>query len=786
MARQKRSARSETATAETAQNRLPFVSFALLILVFGPIITGALIDRYERQLTASVHATQSQLDQVRKLAQVPRTSHTSPPSSDTLSTWREQMDSALTSAEKAQERAAQRVSDLHDIQDAVLSVFGLLGLVAAFYSSRAVTQLRTLASANGRRVRALESLFDIAGHLSVSATPESMREYLTERVGRVLQARRVEMWSYDTAQSMLYPLRPAFGFGSEMPLSLTVREGEWPHELLFSNVTFCCNELNHVDGDALSTQLREWQVESALLVPLIAHNQPVGLLCAYDKWADPLGKNNEERALFQEEDAQLLRTFATQAAFVLHSARQYARAYDRGEQLTALARLTQVINSSLELSSIVPTFLREARNLVPYGRARLALLPIISQEESWSQEYPQSDAEETDLLRQLRGKTRVHSAFGAAPQQLQPSYTTISPVLAKEKTSAPSNGQANGLPDTPVYVWALTANAADKIEHLQEPHWEVLASDDPLHQAILTGQAQLDHVIVIPLIANQKLLGALSFEAGSEAGKGEGYSEHQLQLAQQAAGQLAAAAQNAQLYQEATHRAEQLAWSLQETEHRIKNNLQAITAILDLYTMEAEEDKRAEHQEAETVRQAVVAREGLAHAMREVRTIAAVHELIGEDSRINRVKADALIEKLIPTLLTGQVTEGKHLHISTHADDLLLPSKLASTLALAINELIVNAVRHGGKDRSEVTLHIALHHKEQHLCLTVEDDGPGFPPGFDAKQHSKIGLSLAQMMIERDLSGTLNYANNETSGGATVTAHVPYKESTSPAVSSVH
>ena len=791
MARQNSITRSAIFAAESAQNRLPFVSFALLILVFGPIITGALIDQHERQLLDSVRDTQTHLNQARTLAQIPRVGRSPQPVSDTVRVWRGQMDSALTSAEKAQERVAQRVSELHDIQDAVISVFGLLGLVAAFYSSRAVTHLRELASANGRRVRALEGLFDIAGHLSVSATPEAMQEYMTERAGHVLQAKRVEMWSYDAARNTLYPLRPAFGFTSEMPAPLPAREGEWTHDLLFNNATFCRNTVAPQGGDALNIQLRDWRMDSALIVPLIAHNQPLGLLCAYDKQTDtPRNhsiKGAERRASFHEEDAQLMRTFATQAAFVLHGARQYARAHDRGEHLAALARLTQVVNSSLELSAIVPAFLKEAQALVPYGRARLALLPRNSESESWSQEYPQSDSEETELLRKLRGKPRAHSPLAASVQAQTMTPKASNPVSLSPPTPAEENGkQSESHPPQPVYVWTFAATGSDKKEADQGPRWEVLDGEDPLQKAIETRQPQQDHVLIIPLIANQVLLGALAFEIGNQAGNGDAYGEHHLQLAQQAAGQLASAVQNAQLYQETTHRAEQMAWALQETDHRVKNTLQAIAAILDLYSMEAEEDKRAPDQEAEVIRQAVVAREGLAHAMREVRAINAVHELIGENKRISQVEAGALIEKLLPTLLTGSVVAGKRLNISTHADDLLLPSKLAVALALAINELIVNAVRHGGKGRSEVTLRVALHHQGQKLRLIIEDDGPGFPADFDARQHGKIGLNLTSMLIERDLSGKIIYANNETNGGATVTAHVPYKESSSPAVSFAH
>ena len=152
--------------ADAPDNRLAFVSFALLILVIGPLITGALINVNERELLDAVKSAQSQVQTMRGVVQEQHAGASYP----RLAAQQRQLDAALATAIMQQDRAKQRIYNLHDIQDAVIAAFGFLGLVAAFYSSRALhhtranqKQLRELAAANSRRVRALESLFETAG-----------------------------------------------------------------------------------------------------------------------------------------------------------------------------------------------------------------------------------------------------------------------------------------------------------------------------------------------------------------------------------------------------------------------------------------------------------------------------------------------------------------------------------------------------------------------------------------------------------------------------------------------
>jgi two-component sensor histidine kinase len=211
------------------------------------------------------------------------------------------------------------------------------------------------------------------------------------------------------------------------------------------------------------------------------------------------------------------------------------------------------------------------------------------------------------------------------------------------------------------------------------------------------------------------------------------------------------------LYEEAAQRAEQLEWTVQETQHRIKNNLQAVSAILDLRLME------------ETGANSASAT-ALSHALQQIRTIATLNGLISEDARSGRVPLRRLMDTLVPMLTSSGPGAEKQIDITVETEDIRIPNRIASALALTVNELVANAIQHGGEGRDTVAVRITLRQEPQAICLTVADDGPGFPEGYTL-QAAKIGLGLAQTLVERDHGGTLTLTN---SGGAQVTACIPF------------
>lgn len=210
------------------------------------------------------------------------------------------------------------------------------------------------------------------------------------------------------------------------------------------------------------------------------------------------------------------------------------------------------------------------------------------------------------------------------------------------------------------------------------------------------------------------------------------------------------AIQRNQLYVESLN--ERLSRAIIETHHRVKNNLQVISAMIDM--------QANAHIDAVPV-------DELYRLGRQVRTLAAVHDLLTEQAKVGApeetISARAVLEKLAGLL--QQTTDGRR--IQSDLEDAGLTSRQATSLALIVNELVSNALKHGHGDVA-----IALQAKDGLAEVTVTDDGPGFPPDFDPAKSANTGLELVNTLARWDLRGEVRYGNRR-EGGARVTLTMP-------------
>lgn len=198
---------------------------------------------------------------------------------------------------------------------------------------------------------------------------------------------------------------------------------------------------------------------------------------------------------------------------------------------------------------------------------------------------------------------------------------------------------------------------------------------------------------------------------------------------------------------------ERLRRAMTETHHRVKNNLQILSAVIELQVQENKNPAwQAEFKRLNSY----------------VQTMAAIHTMLTfearKDGRADTLPTQGLIAQILPML--QELFPERHLIASV--ESAVLSSAQVTSLALLINELVLNAFKYGTGD---VEIRFAIEGEEAKLI--VLDSGDGFPPAFDPEVHSNTGLELVQSIGKWDLGGTVVFENRSDQQGAQVTISFP-------------
>ena len=188
---------------------------------------------------------------------------------------------------------------------------------------------------------------------------------------------------------------------------------------------------------------------------------------------------------------------------------------------------------------------------------------------------------------------------------------------------------------------------------------------------------------------------------------------------------------------------------LQEIHHRVKNNLQIISSLLQLQGAYAKnEEDVAMFKECQN----------------RVRTMAMVHERLYRSQNLASIDFGEHVRDLASMLASSYPQAADHVQLFTEAESVLLELETAIPAGLIINELVSNALKHAFPDGRRGTLKLSLQSPAPgQLSLSVQDDGVGLPPGFDWDQARSLGLRMVRDLA-RQIRGTLEVRQN---GGTT-------------------
>ncbi|MBI4674414.1 MAG: GAF domain-containing protein [Chloroflexi bacterium] len=275
----------------------------------------------------------------------------------------------------------------------------------------------------------------------------------------------------------------------------------------------------------------------------------------------------------------------------------------------------------------------------------------------------------------------------------------------------------------------------------------VVVSDlqqEPLYKnQALAKREGLRSFLSVPVSVRGKTIGAFNCYMGDV----HTFTAQEIELFSTLANQTALALENANLAMSSM--------VVREMHHRIKNNLQTVAMLLRLQMREPESGN---------------ARVVLQQTYNRIMSIAAVHEQLSQEG-FRLIGVRGLIQQAAYIAKQNMVHPDKEIQVNIEGVDLRLPSQPATTVAIAVNELVQNALEHGLDKKERGVVNIILNQDDAFYEIRVEDDGAGLPKNFS--KNDSLGLQIVENMIVQDLRGEFHIANRRGKRGTVATLKIP-------------
>ncbi len=178
---------------------------------------------------------------------------------------------------------------------------------------------------------------------------------------------------------------------------------------------------------------------------------------------------------------------------------------------------------------------------------------------------------------------------------------------------------------------------------------------------------------------------------------------------------------------------------LKEIHHRVKNNLQVVSSILNLQSGYIEDKKLQE-----------VFRE----SQNRIKSMALVHEQLYQTSDLSNISFSEYVNALITNIFRSYAYSPSLVEFKADIEDIKIDIDTSIVLGLLLNELCTNALKYSFVDGRKGEFKVSFSQEDNNYILVVSDNGVGLPDGLDLEKAKSMGFLLVRSMITQ-LDGTL-------------------------------
>lgn len=209
---------------------------------------------------------------------------------------------------------------------------------------------------------------------------------------------------------------------------------------------------------------------------------------------------------------------------------------------------------------------------------------------------------------------------------------------------------------------------------------------------------------------------------------------------------------------------EQIKASLQEKEvllreihHRVKNNLQIISSLLNLQAKYLKDEQILEI---------------FKNSQKRIESMALIHEQLYQSKNLAKINFADYTRKLVSNLFSAYVFNSDTTKLQLDLENIFIDIDVAIPCGLIINELILNSLKYAFPEGKTGMISVDFYPNEQEkFVLVVSDNGIGFPEDFDFKNTESLGLQLVNDLTSQ-LDGDIQL---DTSKGVKITITFPNK-----------
>ncbi|WP_161499387.1 two-component regulator propeller domain-containing protein [Flavipsychrobacter stenotrophus] len=180
---------------------------------------------------------------------------------------------------------------------------------------------------------------------------------------------------------------------------------------------------------------------------------------------------------------------------------------------------------------------------------------------------------------------------------------------------------------------------------------------------------------------------------------------------------------------------------MKEIHHRVKNNLQVISTLLDLQLDNIND---------------LVARKAISEGMGRIKSISLIHQQLYQGDEMAGIELPRFTDELMRQVTMLFKKPGQEIVLTHDVTNKMLDIDTAVPLGLIMNELMTNSYKYAFGDGGKGSINIHVSELDGNYTLTYRDSGPGLPAGFDMSRSATLG-QVVMSSLSKQLGGSFNY-----------------------------